>query len=69
MIGRLAYAWNVFWLEWHMGLRNMYAEQERECERRWRESIRRQREATDQIGRFQSKLLATDRARDLAAEL
>lgn len=69
MIARLLYSWHLLCLQWHQGMRGLYEDQQAECERKWHEAVRRQRQEAVHIGRCQSKLLATDRARDLAAEL
>lgn len=72
MIRRLLCWWYEARLAYFRGTQALYADQEDECIRRWREAIRRQRDAQAQIGRYQSKLLASDlkaeRARSLAAE-
>lgn len=72
MIRRLLAWWYEARLAYFRGTYALYADQEAECIRRWREAIRRQREAEQQIGRYQSKLLAADlkaeQARAFAAE-
>jgi len=62
----LTYWWNTLCLQWHQGMHGLYADQQAECERKWKEAVRRQRREEVLIGRRQSKLLATDRARELA---
>lgn len=72
MIARLLYSWHLLCLQWHQGMRGLYEDQQAECERKWHEAVRRQRQEADQIGRYQSKLLAADikadQTRAIAAE-